>query len=223
MNSILFIIHCVGISISLLGATAYRKELLISLVCLMGILSNLFVIKQINLFGFAATAADMYAVGAALGLNLLQEYWGKNTAKKTIWANFLCSLFYLSMVQFHLAYIPNAFDASAKSFVEILFYTPRLVCASFISYLISQYVECSLFEFLKNSCDKRWFLLRNYGSLIFSQFLDTLLFSFIGLYGIVGNITHVIFISYLIKIGALIFSVPFIALTKLVVPPKEEL
>ncbi|EPJ31118.1 putative integral membrane family protein, partial [Chlamydia psittaci 06-1683] len=45
-------------------------------------------------------------------------------------------------------------------------------------------------------------------SLVSSQIIDTLLFSFLGLYGIVANITHVILFSLITKMCVIAVSVP---------------
>ncbi|MBT3455975.1 queuosine precursor transporter [bacterium] len=221
MNTFLFLLHSVAIGISLLGAVAYRKELVISLICLMAVLSNLFVVKQIDLFGYSVTCADIFSVGIGLGLNLLQEYWGKSIAKKTIWISFICSIFYLCMTQFHCAYIPNSYDTTSKAFNHIMQYAPRIITASFISYLISQHFDCYIFGLLKQWFSNRFFILRNYGSLVLSQLLDTVLFSFLGLYKIAGNIIHIIIVSFFIKVIVIVFSTPIVAFAKKVVTKEE--
>jgi uncharacterized integral membrane protein (TIGR00697 family) len=61
---------------------------------------------------------------------------------------------------------------------------------------------------------KKYFILRNYGSLIVSQAVDTVLFSFLGLYGIVSDISDIIFASYIIKILAILLATPFVAFAR---------
>ena len=222
MNTFFFFLHNIAIGTALLGALAYKKEMLIALVCVMGILSNLFLVKQIDLFGYSVTSTDVFAVGMCIGLNLIQEYWGKSTAKKTILISFLCSLFYLCMTQFHLSYIPNVYDKTAQAFETILCFAPRFVCASFVSFFISQYFECFIFAQLKEISAGRHFILRNYVALILSQLLDTIIFSFLGLYKIAGNILHIIMVSFFIKLVIIICSTPIIAGAKFVVPTKNQ-
>jgi len=222
VNIFLFFLQNIAIVVSLIGALSYRKEMLICLVCLMGVFSNLFVLKQIDLFGYSATCADVFAVGTSLGLNLLQEYWGKATAKRTIWLSFFSLVFFLCMTQFHLCYIPNEYDCTSGAFDTILCFTPRIVAASFISYLISQSFECYFFGFLNKWLSGRFFLFRNYCSLSLSQLLDTVIFSFLGLYGIAGNITHIIIVSYFIKLIIILFSSTMISCSKYFVPPEHK-
>jgi len=79
MNEFIFLLHIIIIAISSLVALRLGKEALVAYVCVLGILSNLFVTKQILLFGFNVIATDAFVVGAVLGLQLLQEYYGKKT------------------------------------------------------------------------------------------------------------------------------------------------
>ena len=88
INELIFIFHCLIIASSSLFALFLGSYGLVAFICIQCILANLFVIKQITLFGYTATCSDAFTVGATLGLNLLQEYFGKNITKKTIWINF---------------------------------------------------------------------------------------------------------------------------------------
>jgi uncharacterized PurR-regulated membrane protein YhhQ (DUF165 family) len=109
MNELIFIVHTVVIAAFALGALALGCTSLVAFVCSCCILANLFVVKQITLFGLTATCADAFTVGATIGLNMLQEYFGKEIAKKTIWINFFLLIFYAIVSQIHLIYIPHAF------------------------------------------------------------------------------------------------------------------
>src|SRR5438445_4228981 len=106
MNELIFILHTLIIAAFALGALALGPSALVAFVCIQCMLANLFVVKQITLFGFTATCADAFTVGATIGLNLLQEYFGKEIAKRTIWINFFLLIFYALLSQIHLFYLP---------------------------------------------------------------------------------------------------------------------
>src|SRR5205085_8602177 len=141
------------------------------------ILANLFVIKQITLFGFTATCADAFTVGATLGLNLLQEYFGKDITKKAIWVNFFLLIFYLIVSQIHLWYTPAAFDTAQEHFIPLLGLMPRIVIASFSVYFFVQMLDYYLYGMLKKKYADKHLVLRNYFSIAFCQLIDTILFS----------------------------------------------
>ena len=216
MNEILFIFHTLTVAIFSLGALALGKHALVAFVCIQCVLANLFVVKQITLFGLTATCSDAFTVGATLGLNLLQEYFGKKITRKTIWANFFLLMFYAIATQIHLAYIPNAADATQQHFVALLQFMPRIVVASFSVYLISQLADYYLYGFLKKFFSEKYIIIRNYASIAICQLLDTVLFSFLGLYGIIDDIWSVILISYCVKLAAIIIATPFVGLSRTV-------
>ena len=99
-------------------------------------------------------------------------------------------------------------------FMPLLNLMPRIVVASFSVYLISQMADYYLYGFLKKILQDRYIIIRNYASIAFCQLLDTVLFSFLGLYGIIDNIWEVIIISYLIKLVSIIIATPFVGFSR---------
>jgi len=214
MNELIFIFHTIVIALFALGSLALGQGALVAFVCSCCVLANLFVVKQITLFGLTATCADAFTVGATIGLNLLQEYFGKEIAKRTIWINFLLLIFYAIVSQIHLIYIPHTADTMHLHFMPLLSFMPRIVIASFSVYMISQMADYYLYGFLKKMFHNRYIIFRNYASIALCQLLDTVLFSFLGLYGIIDNIGEVIIISYLIKLASIVIATPFVGLSR---------
>jgi len=214
MNEFIFIIHTITIALFALGALILGRHALVAFVVICCCLANLFVIKQITLFGLTATCADAFTVGATIGLNLLQEYFGKKIAKKTIWINFFLLIFYAVMSQIHIFYIPDGADTAHQHFIPLLTLMPRIVIASFSVYLLTQMLDYYLYGILKKRFHDKYIILRNYASIAFCQLIDTVLFSFFGLYGIIDNIWQVILISYLIKLASIIVATPFVGFSR---------
>jgi queuosine precursor transporter len=183
-------------------------EALVALLCTQAILANLFVIKQITLFGLTATASDMYIVGSVLSLNLLQEYYGKHLARKAIWISFCLLIFYTIVSQIHIFYVPSASDFSQNYYYQLLSYMPRLTTASIIVYLLVQHFDTYFYGVLKRLFEGKYLLGRNMISIAISQALDTVLFSILGLYGIIGNIGHVMLVAFTIKIATMALLAP---------------
>jgi uncharacterized integral membrane protein (TIGR00697 family) len=222
MNELIFILHSIIIALCSLIALYGGSGALIAYVSIQCILANIMVLKQVTLFGLSATCADPFTIGATLGLNLLQEYYGRAITKKTIAINFGLLVFYLIMSQIHLWYIPNTADTMHPHFVTLFSFMPRLIIASFSVFLISQSVDYWLYGILQRSRLSRFLVLRNYGSILVSQLIDTVLFSLFGLYGLVDSIVHIIVISYAVKVLAIIITVPFIALSKRIAIPDAR-
>lgn len=220
MNELIFLGYVLTVSSATLGARWFGKEALIGLICLQAVLVNLFVSKEITLFGFTATASDALAVGTALALNVVQEYYGKAVAQKTIMISFLSSLLYIVLCLFHLAYKPAAVDVSSLHFQALLSPMPRIVLASLVVYLLVQFLDCQLYSHFCSLWHNRFFILRNYSSVAITQLLDTILFSFLGLYKLnegfnsISVIFQIIVVSYGIKLLAISIAAPFLGLSK---------
>ncbi|MFC1845533.1 queuosine precursor transporter [Candidatus Dependentiae bacterium] len=222
MNELIFLAQTLFVSTACLAATRLGKEALVALICLLGVLSNLFVIKQITLFGLHVTAADAFSVGALLGLNLLQEYFGKGIAKKTVWICFFILLLYTGFAQIHLWFLPSLWDTAHPHFQSLFQFAPRITTASLLVYLFVQHLDRYLYAKLQDRFGQSYLLTRNYILLMFSQLVDTVLFSFLGLWGIVESVTHVIVISYLVKLVAIFVATPFVKLSATMVTPQKR-
>lgn len=164
------------------------------------LIANLFVLKQITLFGLDVTASDAFAIGSLLGLNFLQEYFGQEEANKATKICFFFMFFFALVSQLHLIYAPSSHDTTHSAFLTLLTLSPRLLIASMSVFFIVQQIDIRFFAFLKKRLPTLGFASRSAIALVFSQFLDTFLFSFAGLYGVVVSVIDIIAMSFLIKI-----------------------
>ena len=219
-NEGIFLLHTAIVMISLLMALRLSKSALIGFICLQCVLANLFVLKQTTLFGLSATCADAFTIGATLGLNLLQEYFDRFSAKITIYLNFFLLVFYAIISQVHLLYTPSTFDHTQAHFGALLAPMPRIVIASLIAFFISQHVDYWLYGLLRKIWTHKWLVMRNYASISLSQLVDTILFGFLGLYGLVENLGQIILVAYTVKLIAIAIGTPFIAISKKIMEDK---
>lgn len=223
MNEIIFLFYTLTINLANIIAVRISKELLIALICLQCVLINLFVTKEITLFGLTATASDSLAVSITLSLNLLQEFYNKEIALKTIWYGFYCAIFYTITSLFHLAYMPALTDTANPHFVALLTPMPRIILASLTSYLITQNIDAHFYAYLTKKFKDKHYIFRNYTSVSITQLLDTIIFSFLGLYKLnesfsnINTIFQIIILSYTIKLITIIISAPFLAISKKII------
>lgn len=192
-----------------------------ALLCVLAIAMNVFVMKQITLCGLDVTATDAIAVAYLLGLNLLQEYYGKNTARIHVWISCLGAMCFTFLGLVHLSYTPNAYDCTDLHYRMTISTLPRIFFSSIASFLLVQVVDISFFAYLRGRIGKRWIVLRTSLSLILSQILDTFVFSFLALYGLVGNIWHIIFVSLLVKFIVIFLCAPITQMSSRLVKPCD--
>lgn len=201
MNECIFLVHLALASLFVWPFLKLNKEGLTCWIGLQSVLANLFVLKQITLFGFTVTCSDVYAVGCALGLNLLQEYYGKEAAKRAIWISFFLLVFFVVMSWMQLLYVPSDLDYAHPAYNILLQSTPRLVAASIGTFFVVQWVDLQFFNFLKRRFSHLSLTARNIASLSVSQAIDTLLFTIFGLWGLVSDLAAVFIVSYLVKLA----------------------
>ncbi len=206
MNELIFFIQVAVLVGFTLGALKLGKESLTAWVCIQALIANLFVLKQISIFGLNVTASDAFVIGSLLGLNLMQEYFTQEDAKKATWACFFFMLFFALSAKLHLLYIPSAFDESQAAFSTLLSPSTRIFFASLSVFFLVQQFDIRFFVYLKKRFPSFSFAARAAIALIFSQFLDTVLFSYAGLYGIVASVTEIIVFSFAIKMIVIGFS-----------------
>ena len=198
LNVIIFFLQTFGVMWAVMGAARMGKEALVSLSVLLPILANLFVLKQTTLLGWNVTCSDAFAIGSIFGLNLLQQAYGQEEAKRMIWISFFGMVFFALMSQVHLFYQPSSYDVNHTHFAALLGVAPRLLVASLMTFFIVQQLDVRLFRALKG------IKYRMTLSLLVSQAFDTLLFSLLGLYGIVEELASIIIVSYLVKCSVIL-------------------
>ncbi len=209
LNLFLLLFHLFLLTICSFWAARLGKEALITLVCLMAVMANLFVLKQTFLGPLTITCSDAFAVGISLNLNLLQTSYGKKSANQAVFLSFLSLLFFGIMSQFHLLYLPASQDQYDGLYTQLFSVTPRLLLASIIAFALSQQIDVHGFHFISKLYPQLSWKIRNMLTITFSQAVDTLLFTLLGLYGVLSPLLPLMLMSYSVKL-LLVFLLPFL-------------
>lgn len=218
INEILFLFHVLLVLGFSFVALKMGKKALIAMIAIQAFLANFFVLKQIDLFGLTVTATDVFTVGSIFSFNLLQEYFGKELAKKAMTITFFLLLFITVMSQLHLFYAPSGEDGTQIHYESLLSLMPRLAICSFSVFFFSQYLDMKIFAYLKKSSKRLSFSTRSFISMSISQFADTVLFTYLALFSIAPHLLHIILISYVIKLIIISFNSIFSRLSKRFIP-----
>jgi queuosine precursor transporter len=181
------------------------------------ILANLQVVKTIEMFGLVMTLGNVIYGTIYLATDLLNEKYGEKEAKKAVWFGFFTLIMTTIIMQMVLVFEPHESDF-AQPHLETLFgLMPRLALGSLTAYLISQYLDVKLFAALKrrfSRSDQLW--IRNNGSTMVSQLVDTFIFCMIAFAGVFPwNVwLQIFFTTYVIKFIVSAASTPFIYLAR---------
>lgn len=215
-NEFIFLLHILFVTLMGLGALSLGRSALITTITLQCIVANLFVTKQIILFGLNVTCTDIFIVGSQVSLNLLQEFFGIDEAKKAIRISFFFLICFLILSQFQIWYTPSQFDSMHLNYYSILSFTPRIILASILAYLTSQNISILIFKFLKKIFNNKFLALRSGITTSLSQLIDTVVFTIAALYGITYSVAQIITLSFAIKLFAIAVTTPFVTFAKMI-------
>ena len=212
INNLLFIAETSIVSIFALGSLFLGNQALCTFVSLCWIMGNLFVMKEVYLFGLPVVTTDVFAIGADLGLALLREYYGNDHVKRTIAISGFSILFFLISSQFLVWYIPTAHDTSHEHFSFLFNFLPRILIVSLISSTISKFIALALGTYLHKLWSGRYLKQRTFITVALTQLLDTTIFVLLALYGDVEAPFKIIAFSYSIKCLAIAVMVPSVTI-----------
>ena len=107
--------------------------------------------------------------------DIVSELYGKKRADQVVLTGFVASLFMMGIVLLADA-VPQATGSpvSSKTFSEVFGLSKVAVFASMTAYLTAQFIDIRLFHLWKRLTRGKHLWLRNNGSTIFSQLVDTL-------------------------------------------------
>jgi queuosine precursor transporter len=93
-----------------------------------------------------------------------------------IWLGFLCNLIVVAAIEAARVLPAAPFWDGQAAFQRILGYTPRLLVASFLAYLIGEFANAFVLAKMKIATGGRWLWTRTIASTIIGQALDSAIF-----------------------------------------------
>ena len=190
------------------------------------LVANIEVLLLVDAFGIEMTLGNVLFGSTFLVTDILSENHGRKEANKAVVISTFFSVIFIAISLFWLAYTPAANDAEAKvmheAFKTIFSSTPRIICASLGVYIISQFADVWLYHKWWDWCRKRFgdsrkgLWIRNNGSTMISQLLNTLLYTFLAFYGTYSfeTLTAIFASSYAIYFITSLLDTPFVYLSR---------
>lgn len=156
------------------------------------LLANLQGPKLTVIFGLQTSLGVIFYSSIFFATDVLSENYGKAAANKAVRMGFAVSVIILLMLSLALLYLPSSKpEAAAHSasihaaFATIVDFTPRFIFGSLLAYYVSQHFDVWAFHKIKSWTGERWLWLRNNGSTLASQVVDTTIYSLVAWWGIV--------------------------------------
>ena len=223
MNELLLICSVVIIyGAVILAYRIFGKFGLYAMMIIATIIANIEVLMLVNAFGLNQTLGNVLFASTYLITDILSENEDKKCASKAVWLGVFTSVIMLIFTQYMRLYIPAENDWARESINAIFSTTPRLILGSMAGYIVSQLFDVWLYhawwKFTENKIgNKQKFLwLRNNGSTLISQLINTIIFTFIAfssLYNFTTLITIMIS-SYVVYIFTSLLDTPVLYLAR---------
>lgn len=181
------------------------------------VIANVQVVKTVELFGVMATLGNIIYGTAFLATDILNEKYGRKEAQKGVWLGFTALLSMTLIMQMALWFQPHPFDFAQDSLETIFGLQVRIAAGSLTAYIISQYFDVWIYHMLKKAFSKdNQLWIRNNGSTMISQFVDTLIFTTIAFLGVFPfkEWLMIAFSTYFIKWIVAAIDTPFMYIAK---------
>lgn len=168
------------------------------------------------------TLGNVMFASTFLVTDIISEVYGKKPADKAVNIGIMTSFMFIVVSQLWLMFTPSENDWAMPSIESIFSNTPRLMIASFAVYAVCQKLDVWLYhrwwQFTERiSGDHRKFLwLRNNGSTLLTQFINTVLFNMAAFYGVYDwkTLASIIAAGYLIYIVTSLADTPFVYIAR---------
>ena len=147
------------------------------------ITANITAVKLISVFGFVLPAAIVIFPVSYIFGDILTEVYGYRQARRVIWLGFLCNLIAVIAIWLGQVLPPASFWGGQAAYERILGYTPRLLLASFLAYLLGEFANAFVMAKMKIATKGRWLWSRTIGSTLIGEGLDSLVFMTIAFVG----------------------------------------
>jgi uncharacterized integral membrane protein (TIGR00697 family) len=151
------------------------------------IISNIVAAKLALIAGLVLPAAViLFPVSYILG-DVLTEVYGYARARQVIWIGFACNLLAVIFIALAGALPAAGFWDGQEAYQRILGQTPRILAASFLAYLVGEFVNAYVLARLKVATQGRMLWLRTIGSTLIGQALDSAIFITVAFAGIMDG------------------------------------
>ncbi len=193
------------------------------------IAANIEALILIDAFGMEMTLGNILFAATFLITDILSETDGKKSAQKAVHVGIATNILFIIISQSWLMYVPSVNDWASPSIAAVFSNTPRMMLSSLLVYVIVQNFDVWMYHFWWDWSTKRWgssrrFLwLRNNGSTLLSQMLNTVLFTGFAFWGTydLPTLISIAISSYVIFIVTSLADTPFIYMARAIHEKKQ--
>lgn len=193
------------------------------------IVANIQVLKQVDFFYSPEPVAlgTVLFASTFLCTDILSEHFGREKANKNVLIGFVSFLFMTIIMLITIGFKPSTGDWAQESLSNVFTPLSRFFIASMIAYLLSQYFDIWIYNFIKKITTNKYLWLRNNLSTILSSLIDNTIFSLLAWIILNPNpeilykvITTYILGTYFLRVLIAIVDTPFLYVSKFFLPKE---
>lgn len=186
------------------------------------IAANIEALIVINAFGMEQTLGNVMFASTFLVTDILSENTSKKEANIAVNLGLLTSAAFIVISQLWLAFVPAKTDWAMPAVQSIFSNTPRMMLTSLVVYAICQRFDVWAYHkwwaLTNRLCgdEKRFLWLRNNGSTLISQILNSLLFTFGAFWGMyeIPTLFSIFLSSYVVFIFTSLLDTPAVYIAR---------
>ena len=160
------------------------------------IISNITAVKLISVGPFVLPAAILIFPISYIFGDILTEVYGYARARRVIWIGFGCNLLAVLIIWVSIELPPAPFwrigsfaspQSSQQAYQAIFGFTPRILAASFVAYLVGEFLNSFVLAKMKIATRGRHLWMRIIGSTLVGQLVDSGIFILLTFYGTISS------------------------------------
>lgn len=229
-NEIILVVSLIAIYF---GVLAFYKILgrtgLYAWTVLATIAANIEVLILIDAFGMEQTLGNILFASTFLVTDIMSELEGRQFANRAVKLGIMTSIAFVLISQSWFLYVPNGNDWAMPAIASVFSNTPRLMLVGIGVYGIAQAFDVWFYHFIWEKTAKKFgntkqgLWMRNNGSTLVSQLLNTFLFTLGAFFGVydMETLMAIMFSSYVIYIVTSLADTPMVYLARKMTVPKE--
>lgn len=213
--SILFLFRTFGVT----GLYMYNAVIVI--------VANVQVLKT-SVFWFSPEPVALGTVTFAttfLVSDIVTEHYGQAVARKGVWLSFAAQILMTVLMILTLGYPAPEGDKAHGAMMALFTPSARILLAGLLAYVISQFLDIYIFEWIGRATQRRWLWLRSNVATLLSGLVDNIIFSVLA--WVIFNPEPITFYSliftyilgtYMARALVALFSTPVMYLSYLCIP-----
>lgn len=193
------------------------------------ITANIEVLLLVNAFGMEQTLGNVLFASSFLCTDIASEIYGKKVANKIVNIGICTSLLFMVLTQTWIMYTPSPNDVSYDSMKAIFSNTPRMMIVGLLVYAICQRFDVWMYHKVWEKTDslskdhRKYLWIRNNGSTMLSQLINSFLFTFGAFYGKydIPTLISIFLSSYVIFLALAVVDTVFLYLARYINDNKK--